>query len=145
MCTHTICLIHCTQNGFSPLYLASQEGNTEVVDALLNSGADPSLASEVWRPVDVFLCATTGSYSTWVYMYVHLAELTTHITHNTGWKTGACREMSFVHLSIQNTCSVPLSVAAEKGHARTVERLLKEKVNINYQDEVKAQDYREHV
>ena len=37
----------CTQNGASPLYVASQEGHTEVVDMLLSSGADPNLATKV--------------------------------------------------------------------------------------------------
>jgi len=33
--------------------------------------------------------------------------------------------------------SVPLGIAAEMGHKQTVERLLKEQVDINHQDEVR--------
>lgn len=43
------------QNGVSPLYVASQAGQTEVVDTLLNCGADPNLANTVWGLVDMFI------------------------------------------------------------------------------------------
>ena len=32
-----------TQDGFSPLYIGSRWGRTEIVDILLRSGADPNL------------------------------------------------------------------------------------------------------
>ena len=49
---HTYSFVSSTQqNGCSPLYMASAKGHAEVVDTLLNSGADPSLAWMVWRPV----------------------------------------------------------------------------------------------
>lgn len=35
------------QNGYSPLYMGSRHGQTEVVDILLKSGADPNLATNV--------------------------------------------------------------------------------------------------
>ena len=35
----------CVQNGFSPVYAASQKGHTEVVDLLVQAGADIHLAS----------------------------------------------------------------------------------------------------
>lgn len=35
------------QNGLSPLYVASENGNNEVVDILLHNGADPNLATKV--------------------------------------------------------------------------------------------------
>lgn len=38
-----------TQNGFSPLHMASLFGHAAVVDALLNNGAHPNLAIMVWR------------------------------------------------------------------------------------------------
>jgi len=37
------------QNGISPLYVASQEGQTEVVDSLLKNGADPNHTTTVWN------------------------------------------------------------------------------------------------
>ena len=40
-----------TQSGISPIYVASMFGNTEVVDTLLKYGADPNLATKVWRLV----------------------------------------------------------------------------------------------
>ena len=42
------------QNGVSVLYSASERGHTEVVDALLKSGADPNLATMVWGLVCSF-------------------------------------------------------------------------------------------
>jgi len=38
-----------TQDGFSPLYIASRWGRTEIVDILLRSGADPNLPCMVWK------------------------------------------------------------------------------------------------
>ena len=35
------------QNGHSPLYMASSQGHTEVVDELLKHGADPNMATFV--------------------------------------------------------------------------------------------------
>ena len=35
------------QNGATPLYMASQNGHTNVVDVLLRQGADPNLATHV--------------------------------------------------------------------------------------------------
>ena len=40
-------LLFALQNGCTPLYVASQEGHTEIVDILLKSGADPNLACTV--------------------------------------------------------------------------------------------------
>ena len=45
---HTfIVLSHQPQNGLSPLYVASQEGHTDIVDTLLKSGVDPNKVTEV--------------------------------------------------------------------------------------------------
>ena len=35
----------CVQNGFSPVYIASENGHTEVVDLLVQAGADIHLAT----------------------------------------------------------------------------------------------------
>ena len=51
--------------------------------------------------------------------------------------------MSCLHILLLNAFSqahpnsVPLGIAAEMGHKQTVERLLKEQVDINHQDEVR--------
>ena len=39
------------QGGFSPLYAASQEGHTEIVDLLVRAGADVNQAAEVHTEV----------------------------------------------------------------------------------------------
>ncbi len=36
-----------TQEGYTPLHLSSREGHTEVVDILLNKGANPHAVSKV--------------------------------------------------------------------------------------------------
>ena len=47
--TFVSCVLpHSPQDGYNPLYLASQGGHCEVVDAILKSGADPNLSSMVW-------------------------------------------------------------------------------------------------
>lgn len=43
LCAHTP-----IQGGLGPLYVASLGGHTEVVDILLDSGADPNQACIVW-------------------------------------------------------------------------------------------------
>lgn len=48
------------QSGFTPLFVASHGGHTEVVNTLLNSGADPNLACTVW-----------------VFIYWHVHSITT--------------------------------------------------------------------
>ena len=54
-CVHVHSVISSTvQGGCTPLYLASEEGHTEVVDTLLKSGADPNLATTVWGLVCSF-------------------------------------------------------------------------------------------
>ena len=44
---HTLTIFCCcqTQDGFSPVYAASQNGHTEVVDLLVQAGADIHLAT----------------------------------------------------------------------------------------------------
>ena len=44
---HTLTIFCCcpTQNGVSPVYVASQKGHTEVVDLLVQAGADIPLAT----------------------------------------------------------------------------------------------------
>ena len=69
MCVHIwiVCHVRCgvhvhvymivsstTQDGLSPLYVASQEGHTDIVDILLKHGADPNLACTVWGLVCSF-------------------------------------------------------------------------------------------
>lgn len=43
-----------------------------------------------------------------------------------------------MHPFMQNAYSVPLGIAAEREHTKTVERLVKELTNINYQDKVRS-------
>lgn len=40
-------LIHCVQDGFTPLYVAAQENHVDVVTFLLENGADQSLSTPV--------------------------------------------------------------------------------------------------
>ena len=44
---HVIILL--TQNGSTPLLIASQEGRSDVVNILIRNGADIHLATNVWR------------------------------------------------------------------------------------------------
>jgi len=40
-------------NRCTPMYIAAQEGHVSVVQALLNFGADASISSWEWPPVDI--------------------------------------------------------------------------------------------
>ena len=52
MCT--VLFLSTVQNGISPLYAASKEGHTDVVDILLKSGANPNLPTLVQEVVCSF-------------------------------------------------------------------------------------------
>ena len=47
MSTCITCLFIVVQDGATPLFMASQNGHTNVVDVLLRHGADPNLADHV--------------------------------------------------------------------------------------------------
>ena len=38
-------MLYCTQNGMSPVFVASEEGHTDVVELLVQAGADIHLAT----------------------------------------------------------------------------------------------------
>ena len=43
-----------TQDGTTPLHIASQEGHSEVVSILIRNGSDTNLATNVWRYYNKF-------------------------------------------------------------------------------------------
>ena len=51
------------QNGASPLFIASQNGHTDIVDLLLKAGADVHKTRKVFRPVHMLLSDNTPSYT----------------------------------------------------------------------------------
>ena len=44
-----VIIIPLTQDGITPLYVASQNGHSDVVNILIRNGADINLAHNVWR------------------------------------------------------------------------------------------------
>ena len=54
-------VLSCPQDGLSPLYVASQEDHTDVVDCLLENGADPNVA---WSHGMVILARHSTTVST---------------------------------------------------------------------------------
>ena len=119
------------QDGLSPLYSASQEGHTEIVDMLLKKGADPNLATTVCMGVGVWLLHVHCSQRVLKYTY-YLKCLAVY-------KYWCMLPQSHVHPSMQEKSrAFPLAVAAQVGHTQIVKRLLKEKVNINKQNGVRG-------
>ena len=72
---HTLTLFCCcqTQNGFSPVYVASQNGHTEVVDLLVQAGADIHLASTDEVHVRGYVCTCTSLIQTRTLVIVCIA------------------------------------------------------------------------
>lgn len=71
--TYVLCIHFSSglQDGLTSLFIASQEGHTEVVDTLLKNGADPNLACTVWKlmcPVCLHLghCSTLKMHNVFV-------------------------------------------------------------------------------
>ena len=102
----------------SPLYVASQEGCTEVVDTLLKSGADPNLTAIVRRLVHFFIPVQCHMYIT-----------------KTPYFSSSF--FPFILSCLQADCSVPLEVATQNGHIDTVERLLEGGAYINHKNNVR--------
>ena len=61
------------QDGLTSLFIASQEGHTEVVDTLLKKGANPNLACTVWKVVCTFSLCILGYCSA---LRMHIVYLT---------------------------------------------------------------------
>ena len=57
VCVHLHTIVSSTmQAGASPLYVASRNGHSMVVNSLVKSGADPNLARTVWKLVCFVFC-----------------------------------------------------------------------------------------
>jgi cytohesin len=97
-------------DGVTPLFMASQNGHTNVVDVLLRHGTDPNLPLTA-EPCSVPLTIAAGNG--------HLQTVERLADPNLP-KT-------------VEPYSVPLEIAATNGHAETVERLLEGGALINYQ------------
>ena len=52
-------ILFTVQDGVGPLYVASQEGHTDIVDLLLKAGADVHQAKKVFRPVHLLLSTSS--------------------------------------------------------------------------------------
>ena len=57
-CVYTI-LSFTVQDGVGPLFMASQEGHTDIVDLLLKAGADVHQARKVFRPEHMLLSTSS--------------------------------------------------------------------------------------
>ena len=78
---HTLTIICCcqTQDGFSPVYVASHNGHTEVVDLLVQAGADIHLA--ITDEVHVSTQTVSSSVSAVVDTNVRLIEFVVYDLH----------------------------------------------------------------
>ena len=78
---HTLTIFCCcqTQNGVSPVYVASEKGHTEVVDLLVQAGADIHLAST--DEVHVSTHTVSSSVAAVVETNVRLIEFVVYNLH----------------------------------------------------------------
>ena len=77
--TLTIFCVCQTQNGFSPVFVASMEGHTEVVDLLVQAGADIHLATT--DKVHVSIHTVSSSVAAVLETNVRLIEFVVYDLH----------------------------------------------------------------
>ena len=118
--------------------MASQEGHTELVGMLLSSGADPNLATKVYRLIWCVHCPMSilGSAEIAFLTQCYLYGPYQLVNSGVGIELSASTHSSTPNLLMQNAQSVPLGKAAENGHTQTVKRLLERGANRNHQDKV---------
>ena len=106
---HSLTIFCCcqTQDGFSPVYVASQNGHTEVVELLLQAGADIHLAStdEVYASTHTVSSSVAAVVETNVRLIISLGLPCFYI--------GIAHMQLFLVLA-QNTCN---SALGKKGDA----------------------------
>ena len=74
--TQTIFCCSQTQNGFSPVYVASNNGHAEVVDLLVQAGADIHLATteEVYVSTYTMISSIVTLGTLFVYLHIVLPD-----------------------------------------------------------------------
>jgi serine/threonine-protein phosphatase 6 regulatory ankyrin repeat subunit B len=132
-------------DGVTPVYMASQNGHTSVVDVLLRHGTDPNLPLTALRSVPLEIAAANGHAQTVERLLeggaiinyqrpdgvtpVYMASQNGH----TSVVDVLLRHGTDPNLPLTAHRTVPLIIAATAGHAETVERLLEGGAIINYQ------------
>ena len=123
------------QDGISPIFIASQNGHTEVVDLLVQAGADIHLATtKVHVSTHTVFCSVATvleinvSFSVLILTSDYIIFLTISMLR--------VNDCSLVFLTFIQYGSVPLEIAAENGHTKTVQRLLEAGPNVNHQNKV---------
>ena len=69
------------QDGISPLYVASQEGHTEIVDLLVRAGADVHQAAKVHNYICDTILVTNNYIQYWHVIIASLNEVYNHASH----------------------------------------------------------------
>ena len=95
----------CVQDGLSPVYVASQNGHTEVVDLLFQAGADIHLATT--DEVHVSTHTVSSSVATVVETNVKLIEFVVHDLH---FHSPHPQERKYALLTLDVHASVCVSV-----------------------------------
>ena len=153
LCIH--CLHHSLQDGFTPLIIASQEGHKDIVEVVLNHGAEVDLPVKVIVLVITIIisgsltlslrlvfslvtCGIKNGSEIVVYMYVCDSMHSLQAADVCGECFCAhCHELCihFLHHSLQ-TGTTPLILASLEGHKDIVEVLLNHGAEVNLPDKV---------
>ena len=127
-----------SQDGISPLHVACLGGDTDVVDLLVQAGADIHLAStdKVYLLLYIQIFPFSWNCET-NFIVVDLYNILCLLLFLINVCTSALKSVDYIILShLSQYGSDCLMIAATKGHTATVQRLLEAGATVNHKSKV---------